>query len=90
LHLLTQNADIETREHLTSIGDILITRAGPKNRVGIVCAINKKADRLMISDKIIRLKLIDGVEPNYIALVLSTDIVAAQFGLKKLESRTRK
>ena len=70
-------------EHLTAIGDILITRAGPKNRVGIVCAVNQEAERLMISDKIIRLKLIDEVDPNYIALALSTDISAAQFGLKK-------
>ena len=61
----------------------MITRAGPKNRVGIVCAVNQEAERLMISDKIIRLKLIDEVDPNYIALALSTDISAAQFGLKK-------
>ena len=40
-------------------GDILITRAGPKNRVGISCVVKETRDKLMISDKIIRFHLIE-------------------------------
>ncbi|MGL6338163.1 MAG: restriction endonuclease subunit S, partial [Waterburya sp.] len=37
-------------------GDVLVTRAGPRKRVGVVAAVRKSNSRLMISDKIIRLK----------------------------------
>jgi len=36
-------------------GDLLITRAGPANRVGICCHVKDTRKQLMISDKIIRL-----------------------------------
>jgi type I restriction enzyme S subunit len=40
-------------------GDLLITRAGPQNRVGISCLVKSIRPRLMISDKIIRFHLIE-------------------------------
>ncbi|WP_237673470.1 restriction endonuclease subunit S [Vreelandella profundi] len=53
-------------------GDILITRAGPKNRVGISCVIKETRDKLMISDKIIRFHLIEaGLSEEYICLCLN-------------------
>ena len=53
-------------------GDILITRAGPKNRVGISCVVKETRDRLMISDKIIRFHLIEaGLSEDYICLCLN-------------------
>ncbi len=58
-------------QHEAREGDILITRAGPKNRVGISCVIDKIKPRLMISDKIIRLRLADGLSPCFVALALN-------------------
>lgn len=36
-------------------GDILVTRAGPYNRVGVACYVDKIRPKLMISDKLIRI-----------------------------------
>ncbi|MEO0453472.1 MAG: restriction endonuclease subunit S [Verrucomicrobiota bacterium] len=48
-------ARLEPRpKHETKVGDILITRAGPSNRVGICAYVRATRDKLMISDKIIR------------------------------------
>ncbi|EEV5862219.1 restriction endonuclease subunit S [Escherichia coli] len=53
-------------------GDILITRAGPKNRVGISCLVEKTRENLMISDKIIRFHLIsEDISEKYISLCLN-------------------
>jgi type I restriction enzyme, S subunit len=37
-------------------GDVLVTRAGPRKRVGVVAAVRKSEPRLTISDKLIRLR----------------------------------
>ena len=37
-------------------GDVLVTRAGPLKRVGVVAVVRKAEDRLTISDKLIRLR----------------------------------
>jgi len=37
-------------------GDVLVTRAGPRKRVGVVAAIRRSEPRLTISDKLIRLR----------------------------------
>ena len=50
-------------------GDILITRAGPKNHVGISCLVEKTRPLLMISDKIIRFHLVEiGISERFISL----------------------
>lgn len=60
-------------EYEVKPGDILITRAGPKNRVGICCLVKNTRSRLMISDKIIRFHLIDRyILPDFIALSLNS------------------
>lgn len=46
---LQPRPDIEAKH-----GDVLITRAGPMNRVGICCYVDKPIGRLMLSDKIVR------------------------------------
>ena len=53
------------------VGDILITRAGPKNRVGISCVVNVVEPRLMISDKSIRFHLLLDLKPDFFALALN-------------------
>jgi type I restriction enzyme, S subunit len=53
-------------------GDILITRAGPKNRVGVCCVVDRAPPRLMISDKLIRFHIVDDlIDPRFVALCLS-------------------
>jgi type I restriction enzyme S subunit len=53
-------------------GDILVTRAGPKNRVGISCLVPNAPTKLMISDKIIRFHLDETIlDPKFVALCLN-------------------
>jgi len=60
-------------EYEVKAGDILITRAGPKNRVGICCLVKDTRSHLMISDKIIRFHLLDEfVFPEFVTLCLNT------------------
>ncbi|MGY0218367.1 restriction endonuclease subunit S [Endozoicomonadaceae bacterium StTr2] len=59
-------------QYEVNVGDILITRAGPKNRVGISCLVQQTRPKLMISDKIIRFHLVElGVSERYISLCLN-------------------
>lgn len=59
-------------QYQIKVGDILITRAGPKNRVGICCVVDSAPSRLMISDKIIRFHIVDDlINPRFVALCLS-------------------
>ncbi|MFA6954696.1 MAG: restriction endonuclease subunit S [Thermoanaerobaculia bacterium] len=53
------------------VGDVLVTRAGPKQRVGVCCVIDKVESRLMISDKIIRLRVLPIVDSAFIAIALN-------------------
>jgi type I restriction enzyme, S subunit len=43
-------------EHEVAVGDILMTRAGPANRVGICALVRQTPPKLMISDKIVRFR----------------------------------
>ncbi|WP_043759552.1 restriction endonuclease subunit S [Aeromonas taiwanensis] len=64
-------------EYEVMVGDILITRAGPKNRVGISCLVEKTRPKLMISDKIIRFHLVDiGLSERFISLCLNAGATA--------------
>lgn len=54
------------------VGDILITRAGPFNRVGICCLVKRTRSKLMISDKIIRFHLVSEIAAlDFITLCLN-------------------
>lgn len=53
------------------IGDILVTRAGPKNRVGVSCVVDVPCPKLMISDKLIRFHPIGELSARYLALTLN-------------------
>lgn len=53
-------------------GDILVTRAGPRKRVGVACVVNETKPRLMVCDKVYRLRVNEGVtSPQYIAIMLN-------------------
>ncbi|MCS0590417.1 restriction endonuclease subunit S [Massilia norwichensis] len=59
-------------QYQIELGDILITRAGPKNRVGICCVVDSAPPKLMISDKLIRFHIVgDLINPRFVALCLS-------------------
>lgn len=54
-------------------GDFLITRAGPKNRTGIMCVVEEEPENLILSDKTVRLSYISGlVDPYYLRAALSS------------------
>ncbi len=57
--------------------DILITRAGPKERVAVVAHVAHTRPKLMISDKMYRLRLRDTEVPAYFALALSSQYAQA-------------
>lgn len=53
-------------------GDILVTRAGPMNRVGISCWVEETPARLMLSDKIVRFHPVsDELSPAFVVLALN-------------------
>jgi len=58
-------------QHEAQVGDILVTRAGPKNRVGVSCVVDVPCPRLMISDKLIRFHVLGELSPRYFALTLN-------------------
>ena len=76
---LTPRPDVQVQKN-----DILITRAGPKNRVGICCVANPIIPRLMLSDKIIRFHVInENIYPDFCALCLNTGHGAEQIDKMK-------
>lgn len=52
--------------------DILITRAGPADRVGVVVYVNLVPKKVMLSDKIIRLRVNNTCNAEFISLWLSS------------------
>lgn len=70
-------------KHLIEAGDVLITRAGPKNRVGIVCCVEDITRKLILSDKTIRIlhnKTI--LNSKYVALALNSPLIKPIIELK--------
>ena len=60
-------------------GDVLITRAGPTNRVGVACTVRKPPPRLMLSDKIVRIVPKDHVLSEFLSLMLRTPTTQEYF-----------
>ena len=55
------------------VGDILITRAGPRVRVGVCCMVRKTRPRLINCDKVYRIKANTKIIlPEYFELILNT------------------
>ena len=54
-------------------GDLLITRAGPRNRTGVICVVDGAPEKLILSDKTIRLSYLRNlVNPHYVMTALSS------------------
>jgi type I restriction enzyme S subunit len=60
-------------EYKVSKGDVLMTRAGPNSRVGVVALVDTAEGNLMISDKIYRCVPNDRVEPEFLVLALTSE-----------------
>ena len=61
-----------------SVNDILITRAGPTSRVGVTVHINRVRDKLMLSDKLIRIRSKDKCSSLFLAISLSNNSAQKQ------------
>lgn len=65
-------------------GDVLVTRAGPVERTGVVAFVRESRPRLMLSDKIIRLQSDNAkCDPAFLALALSSTTIQEQIIRKK-------
>ncbi|MDB4447212.1 restriction endonuclease subunit S [Akkermansiaceae bacterium] len=64
---LSPRKQIEVQAH-----DILVTRAGPTDRVGVVVYVNETRPKLMLSDKIIRLRCYERNNSNFVAKYLGS------------------
>ncbi len=53
-------------------GDLLVTRAGPRNRVGITCLVRKTRPKLILCDKAYRIRCDEKrIDPNFLELALN-------------------
>lgn len=60
-------------KHELNIGDILITRAGPRSRCGVCCMVKKTKKKLMNCDKVYRIIVKrDMILPEYLEVVLNS------------------
>ena len=64
---------LKPRPHLElQSGDLLVTRAGPRNRVGVACLVKSTRPRLMLCDKAYRLRCKQEIAtPAFLELVLN-------------------
>ena len=61
------------KDQLIRKGDLLITRAGPRNRTGVLCVVDVECEKLILSDKTVRLAYIrNNVNPHYLQIALSS------------------
>ena len=72
--------ELEPRPHLSiQAGDILITRAGPRKRVGVACLVRRCRPRIMLCDKAYRLRAdTTQIVPEWLELVLNSPSVLQQ------------
>ena len=78
-------SDLAPRRHLELVeGDLLITRAGPRNRVGITCLVKKVKERLILCDKAYRLRVDESrILPAFLELVLNAPHMTAAIDVIK-------
>ena len=65
---------LEPRPHLSiKTGDILVTRAGPRKRVGVACLVRSCRPRIMLCDKAYRLRSnLRKILPEYLEMLLNS------------------
>jgi len=71
--VLSKDFDVNSKLQVSK-DDVLITRAGPTNRVGIVCHVDSVRSKLILSDKTVRIKYVKGyVLPKFLAIALNSE-----------------
>lgn len=70
-------------EYEVNSGDVLMTRAGPGNRVGVVAYVNSTQNRLILSDKLYRMVPNESLNKEYLSLFLSSAFVQSQLNATK-------
>lgn len=76
---------LQPRPSLTvRTGDILMTRAGPDHRVGVVAYVHETQEKLMLSDKLYRLIPKHDFRPDFLAMLLSTSNLQKQISSFKV------
>ena len=72
-------------QHELHLGDILITRAGPRIRVGVCCMVRKIRPKLINCDKVYRIRVNNAiVMPEYFEMVLNTAYY--QYEIEKMKT----
>ena len=71
-------------EAVVKSGDILCTRKGPRDRVGVVCYVSETPPNLMVPDTAFRIRTLEGIDPHYISLVLGSKEVQEEWNRKKV------
>ncbi len=76
---------LQPREkHELKVGDILVTRAGPRSRCGICCMVRKTKKRLMNCDKVYRIRVKRGlILPEYLEAILNSPDVVREIAFCK-------
>lgn len=71
-------------QHELVVGDLLITRAGPRVRCGVCCLVKETKKRLLNCDKVYRMKVDEKtIFPEYMELVLNSPNFVKQIDLCK-------
>jgi len=70
----------------TNVDDILITRKGPVERVGVVVHVAATRPKLMIPDTVFKLRVVDPkqVEPSFLPLALGSFVVQSRWFQQKI------
>ncbi|MBX9857692.1 MAG: restriction endonuclease subunit S [Gemmatimonadaceae bacterium] len=60
------------------VGDLLVTRKGPRSRAGVAAAVKQTRSRVMICDTVYRIRLkAEMARPHFMAIAMSSTVVAA-------------
>ena len=83
---------LKPRPHLEVVhGDILITRAGPIERVGVIAYVSQPRHKLMLSDKLIRITISKNHSSRFISIALGCNqtkrqLLKVKSGLAKAQA----
>jgi type I restriction enzyme S subunit len=64
-------------------GDFLVTRAGPRSRVGVVCVVERTRPHVMLCDKAYRLRFKSNTDPLYVAMMCNSPQAQHEIELMK-------
>ncbi|RUP81349.1 hypothetical protein C7Y69_09395 [Alteromonas sp. KS69] len=71
------------KEYEIKAGDVLMTRAGPGNRVGVVVHVSNTRNKLLLSDKLYRIIPKERIGKPFLALLLSSELIQKQINATK-------